>query len=386
MKILAVGGGSGGHVTPVAAVITELKSQSPGSEIRYWCDNKYGSEAKMTMREQHSDVQIRTVVAGKFRRFHAIPIWTQLANFRSIVLPNTIDVFKIGIGTIQSLCRLVWWRPDVIFAKGGFVCLPVGIAAHILRIPLVIHDSDTHPGLTSRVLSRWAVSIGTGAPLENYNYPASKAHFVGIPVSKQLVVLGVSQRAALKQELGLSSRPLVLITGGGLGAKRINDATVAVADRLVADCTTLLVCGVGQYSELQDAVTHLSAKDFKLVPHVVSSEFVRLLSAADIVVSRAGATTMLELAALAKPTILIPNARLTGGHQLKNANAYEKKHAAVIVNDEALETEPDVLATAIHELLADTSMRERLATAIHQFATPHAARDMARLILAAKKH
>jgi UDP-N-acetylglucosamine--N-acetylmuramyl-(pentapeptide) pyrophosphoryl-undecaprenol N-acetylglucosamine transferase len=236
------------------------------------------------------------------------------------------------------------------------------------------------------VLSRWAVSIGTGAPLENYNYPASKAHFVGIPVSKQLVVLGDSQRAALKQELGLSSRPLVLITGGGLGAKRINDATVAVADRLVADCTTLLVCGVGQYSELQDAVTHLSAKDFKLVPHVVSSEFVRLLSAADIVVSRAGATTMLELAALAKPTILIPNARLTGGHQLKNANAYEKKHAAVIVNDEALETEPDVLATAIHELLADTSMRERLATAIHQFATPHAARDMARLILAAKKH
>lgn len=338
------------------------------------------------MNQQHPDVLVHTVVSGKFRRYHTLSFWRQLINVRTIVLPNIIDAFKIGFGTVQSVYKLLRWKPDVIFAKGGFVCLPVGIAARLLRIPLVIHDSDTHPGLTSRILSRWAVSIGTGAPLENYNYPKSKSYFVGIPVATNLRPVTTSKQRELKQELGFSAeQPLVVVTGGGLGAKRINDTTVAVLDDLLDICAVFLVTGAHQYDELKEVAKHYTKEELRLQPHVPSNQFVNILAAADVVVSRAGATTMLELAALAKPTILIPNARLTGGHQTKNAAMYEQGRAAVVLSEEELIASPRLLVDVLGSLLNNGKERQRLTKAIHEFATPHAARDMAALVVAARK-
>ena len=171
-KILAVGGGSGGHVTPVVAVFRELQ-KTGDHELRFWCDKKFGASARGIFAKFDESIPVDLVIAGKLRRYHGKSISFHL--HPSILFPNLRDGFKVMVGFFQSLFKLMKWRPDVIFIKGGYVCLPVGYAARLLRIPLVLHDSDAHPGLTNRLLSPFAKAIGTGAPLEYYNYPPEKA-------------------------------------------------------------------------------------------------------------------------------------------------------------------------------------------------------------------
>ena len=178
MKILAVGGGSGGHVTPVVAVLRELKARDQSAEIRFWCDRKFAPQAKSIMHHFDDTIPVQPIFSGKLRRYHTLPLWRQLLRPVTIVFPNLRDIFFVVCGFVQSFFKLLVWRPDVVFTKGGYVCLPVGLAAKILRIPLVIHDSDAHPGLTNRVLSRWATAIATGAPLEYYPYPKKISRYV----------------------------------------------------------------------------------------------------------------------------------------------------------------------------------------------------------------
>lgn len=330
-------------------------------------------------------LQVDTILAGKLRRYHHLKWWQQVIHVRSIVFPNVRDMFFAGAGFTQSLVKLILWRPDVIFTKGGFVCLPVGLAASILKIPLVVHDSDAHPGLTNRILSRWASAIATGAPLENYTYPAAMTRYVGIPIGDDFVQLSPSARKEAKQALGLDpARPLVVITGGGLGARRINDAVASELSKLIEDMSVVLISGSGQYDELR-ALTPQADPRFQLHAFV-SQGMPQMLGAADVVVSRAGATTLLELAAVGVPTILIPNGQLTGGHQLKNAEAYARNGAVRVLDEHQVDADPQVLARAITDLLADTAAREMMAKKFHAFAKPNAARDVAEMVrLAAVK-
>ena len=307
MKILAVGGGSGGHVTPVVAVLREVRQSYPKAQIRFWCDRKFAAQSRAIMGHFDANIPISTILAGKYRRYNHVSIWRQLL-WPSVVLMNIRDSFFVGFGFLQSIIKLVIWRPDVVFTKGGFVCLPVGIAARILRIPLVIHDSDAHPGLTNRVLSKWATLIATGAPLEFYSYPVEKTRYVGIPISSDFHEFSDKERQSAKQQWGISDKhPLIVITGGGLGAGRINNTVVLILDDLLKLGSVVLVSGVGQYDELR-AITPVNNNRFQL-HSFVSKDMAKLLGAADVVVTRAGATTILELAALAKPTILIPNGK-----------------------------------------------------------------------------
>src|SRR5664279_4351599 len=216
MKILAVGGGSGGHVTPVAAVLRELKQRDQTVNIRFWCDRKFSKQARGLIGNLDPTIPVSTIISGKLRRYHNIPVWRQLLRPVSIVLPNLRDGLLVGVGFVQSLVKLIIWRPDVVFTKGGYVCMPVGIAARVLRIPLVIHDSDAYPGLTNRVLARFAQAIATGAPLKHYPYPASKTRYVGIPIASDFIPLSSAQQAEVKKELGFDpDKPLVVVTGGG---------------------------------------------------------------------------------------------------------------------------------------------------------------------------
>ncbi len=275
-------------------------------------------------------------------------------------------------------------RPNVIFAKGGYVCLPVGYAAKLLNIPLVIHDSDAHPGLTNRMLAPYATYIGTGAPLDNYSYPKNKTFYVGIPVSSDFKKSDSKSIAKIKQDLGFSpNKPLVVITGGGLGAKRINDAIVRDVDKITAYSSLLLISGVGQYDELRKEVGE-DTDMFHLVSFV-SEGMAEILSAAEVVVARAGATSILELAALGAPTILVPNARLTGGHQLKNAKVYASAGAVEIVDEDEIIERSDPLTNLILDLIADKSRRESLSKKFSRFSKPNAAHDMADLILKAAR-
>lgn len=332
-------------------------------------------------------VRVDTISAGKFRRYHTMPWWQQLTKIRTIVWPNIRDSVRVVIGFVQSFVKLVVWRPDVVFCKGGFVSLPVGIAAYILHIPIVIHDSDVHPGLTNKLLSRFATSIGTGSPLKNYPYPAKKSRYVGIPIDMRYRHYTDRERKNHKTHLGFeASRPLVVITGGGLGASSLNTAITQHLPRLLEHTQVVLICGEKNLAEVrQQTLSHASNPQFQLYGFI-SDKMVEVLAAADCVVARAGATTLLELSALGAPTILVPNPYLTGGHQTKNAKVYSDAKAAVVVTDATVADTPEQLIDAILTLVASTTQQQQLRTAIQTFARPKAAQQVATMIRAAGSH
>lgn len=382
---MAVGGGSGGHVIPVVAVFKAILKKDKNAKLEFWCDKKFSPQASKIMRENFGeDVKISTISSGKLRRYTHLNLFQHLM-IPSIFWGNFFDIFKNIFGVFQAFFKLVFSRPDVIFCKGGFVCVPAGFAAWILRIPIVIHDSDAHAGLANRILSRFAQKIATGAPLDFYNYSPQISRYVGIPVLPEFKKYSKKEREKFKQELGfLKSKNLVVITGGGLGAARLNNAIAAEGQKLVAEAQILLISGVAQFEELQQ-----KTKDFSVDFHLkdfVAKDMWKFLAAADLVVARAGATSNLELSALAKPTILVPNARLTGGHQVKNAQVYAQKNAVEIVSDDEIEQNPQILSQKIVEVLSDSAKMEQLSTNFEKFAKPNAADDVAEMVFSSVKN
>lgn len=363
-------------------MLKELRERHPKVELRFWCDSKFAPQARSILDSFDPSIPLDTIAAGKFRRYHHLNVIQHLL-WPSLMWANLKDTFKVLGGFFQSMYKLIIWRPDVVFTKGGYVCLPVGMAAHVLRIPLVIHDSDAHPGLTNRVLSRWATSIGTGAPLEYYRYPSDRAQYVGIPVNEAFHPYTAAEQKAAKEEWGIDTKkPLVVVTGGGLGARRLNNTVVESLSQLQRMASVVLVAGAGQYDELR-AILPPDSSNFQLYPFI--NNIHSLLGAADIVVTRAGATTILELAALAKPTILVPNAALTGGHQLKNAAVYGEAQVAIVLDEDAMVAKPELLVKAIKSYLDDPKTTAIMAKRFGTFAKPHAAEDMAEMILKAAK-
>lgn len=376
-RILAVGGGSGGHVTPVVSVLRELKKDYPKVEVRFWCDVKFAPQAKRIINEYDPNLKVQRMISGKFRRYsHLSKI--QHILIPSVLFPNIRDAFYVLLGVVQSILHLLFWRPDVVFAKGGYVCLPVGIAAFLLRIPLVIHDSDAVPGLTNRLLAPFAKRIATGVPLSHYNYPPEKSVYVGIPIDSRYKVINFEEQRELKKSFGFNAdRPLTVFTGGGLGSRTINTAVATQLHDLLKITNVLLISGASQYDELRsltpDNDDRFVLKDF--MPGLREA-----LSAADIVVSRAGATALLELAALAKPTILVPSKRLNW--QVKHAQIFVDEGAVLPLDENEFEIPGDrSLVDAVDKLVKDTTYRKKLGTELHNFARPHAARDMATLIV-----
>lgn len=347
-----------------------------------WSDKAFLSQATAKMHAVDKNLLVRSISSGKLRRYHSIPLWQQALRLRTIVLPNVIDSIKIGVGFFQSLYRLYRNRPDVIFCKGGFVCLPVGLAARILSVPAVLHDSDAHPGLTNRVLSRSAARIGTGAPLEYYKYNKKIASYVGTPVDEQFYQkYSDNARHDLKKKLGFDkSRPLVVVTGGGLGAQSMNKATVAILDELLNVTNVLVISGQAHYKTLESSLKTHDSSRYQLKAFV-NTGMVEILAAADIVVARAGATTLLELAALGKPAVIVPNPYLTGGHQLKNAVVYQEKGAAVILDEQHMVAQPNTLLDCLNALILNPDELKKMSIAMKQFARPEAARNMASMII-----
>lgn len=375
IKILMVGGGSGGHIVPVAAVIEQLHDLSAELEIRFWCDKKSLPLARQILSENR--VAIQAIAAGKFRRYHHFRWWQHLRP--SIMLPNLIDLFKISLGFVQSFWRLMRWRPDVVFAKGGFVCLPVGLVAHWLGIKLVIHDSDTVAGLTNRVLSRFASVIATGMPTEYYNYPQAKTVFVGSPTRIQPQIR-LRQLAKLKQQLGLpadSANKIILVSGGGLGSDFLNNLVRTSLPQLSTEAFVVLLAGRANYRKVVD--WKMSTDRVKVIDF--TNQFTQYLAVADLVVARAGATTIAEIANYAKPVVLIPNPKLVEGHQLKNAQRLVECGAAMILDEFDLEQHPESFSRLLNKLLEDDVQLKGLSRAIACLARPQAARQLAQLLL-----
>ena len=324
-------------------------------------------------------VRVSTISAGKFRRYRHFRLIDYITT-PSVTFKNIADIAKIVIGFVQSLWIIGLFRPDVVFAKGGFVCLPVGWAARVWRVPIVIHDSDARPGLTNRLLAPFARAIATGYPLENYPYEKGISAYTGVPIRAGCTPVSDERQREAKHAYDISpSTTLIVGVGGGLGARSINRALVRSATVLPKQSVKIIiVAGVKHYDETLE----LAAGSEQIeVLEFVAEGMVELLSAADIVVTRSSATSLQELAGLAKPIIAVPARQL--GDQHKNAAVYEASKAAVVLDDDALERGD--LDKTLKDLLANSDTRRTLAHNLHQFARPHAARDVARIIIATVK-
>mgnify|MGYP000843708959 FL=1 len=412
MKILVVGGGSGGHITPAMSVIRELLLKYPNTQVEFWTDRKYyknilnlanemavsWGEGEEVSRKNRQYIRVRKIFAGKFRRYHGLKLKDYFDNgaktFFDVVFGNILGALGFVMGLIQSFVRLIKQknRPDVIFLKGGFVGLPVGMVAGVLKIPYVIHESDAVFGLTNRILMKKAAKIATGVPVAVEKYGeaiAEKIEWVGIPVAPEFTPVSAARQNELKRELGFNSRKkLVIITGGSQGSEHLNMATSQILAKLLEEASVGLIAGRKYYDEMLDLKEFEKWNRAKLDSDFrmwnFSPKMYEILGAADLVVSRAGATTISELAALKKPVILVPFEKLPGGHQAKNAERLQKSGAVEVVSDAKMEEKPELLLTKIKELLSDDEKREALAVKLHEIAKTDASVRMMEMIMEVK--
>jgi len=387
MTIIVTGAGSGGHITPVLAVAKALKAKQPGSTVVYV--GQTGDNLADVVATEPAIDRTYGVSAGKFRRYHGEGL-RQLLDFKTLAL-NIRDFFRVIRGFWQAYRLLGKERPAVIFVKGGFVGVPVGLAAALRKIPYVTHDSDAIPGLANRIISRWAAQHAVALPKELYHYPADKTVMVGVPTRPEFQLVDEAAQAEAKRQLKLDAKGRVLfVTGGGLGAQRLNTAVASVAGQLLDDIADLtIIHQVGRAHET--AVKALYAE--KLTPQqqdrvVVlgfATDLYRYSAAADVVVMRAGATAIAEIALQGKAAILVPNPLLTGGHQLKNAQVLQDKAAVMVLSDEVIVKDLPLLLTTVEALLNDKSTRQKLAANLHRMAHPAATDELAAIILEAAK-
>lgn len=381
---MVTGGGTAGHITPLLAVISEIKKKKPNSEIRYI--GQFGDRFTTDLINNEINIDKEySILAGKLRRFHGKNFIWYLKHF-SLVLRNLRDLLYVFIGIIQSTIIMVFWRPEVIFVKGGFVGLPVGLAGALLRIPIITHDSDAVPGLTNRILSRFAI-IQAVALKENYYfryYNNQKVVTTGVPIDKKYSPASQSQKSALKTKLRVAkNNKLITVVGGSLGAERLNTAILDILPLLndkSAQISLIWSTGKHSYNQIQS-----SLNKFDLNINIELNQFFNNLDqvfrASDLVISRAGATTMAELAAVGVPTILVPNPILTGGHQTINAKVLEDQEACLVVSEKELDRDNRILFDAIDKILSDTKLQTKLSTNINKIAVDNSASKIADLLI-----
>jgi UDP-N-acetylglucosamine--N-acetylmuramyl-(pentapeptide) pyrophosphoryl-undecaprenol N-acetylglucosamine transferase len=381
--IVLTGGGSGGHITPLLAVATELKRLKPEARLIY-IGQKGDNLADIPAHDPHID-EVYLVRAGKFRRFHGEGL-KQVLDLPTL-LKNVRDSGYVLAGLYQSYRLLKRLCPDVIFIKGGYIGVPVGLAAARLHLNYITHDSDALPGLANRIIARWASLHAVALPEEVYHYPAAKTVTTGIPLQAGFVPVTDKLKAQYRQEIKLPAKAKLLFAiGGGLGAQRVNIAFAEALPHLLEEVDDLhVIQSVGRANEAQikqfyeENLTTNQQGRVSVFGYI--DDVFRYSGAADIIVTRAGATNLAEFALQGKACIVVPNPFLTGGHQLKNAEYLAAKQAAVILDENDLLEDPNRLAKHVSDLLKQPAKRQALAKSLAEFAQPQATSKLAQLIL-----
>lgn len=323
-KIILTGGGTAGHVTPNLALIPSLKEH--GYEIRY-IGSYQGIERKLI---EGAGIPYDGISSGKLRRYFDIK--------------NFSDPFRVvkGYGEARKLIKL--HRPDVVFSKGGFVAVPVVLAAKHYKIPVIIHESDMTPGLANKICIPSAAKICCNFP-ETLGYlPKEKAFLTGSPIRKELLQ---GDRLTGLKHAGLSAnRPIILIIGGSLGSVTVNRSVRHILPRLLESFQVIHICGKGNLDESLKATRGYVQYEY------VDAPLKHLFAAADLMISRAGANSICEILALHKPNILIPlSAAASRGDQILNAKSFEKQGFSCVLEEENLSN--DSLFQAITQTYHD---------------------------------
>lgn len=308
-RIVLTGGGTAGHVTPCIALLPEL--QKEGYDIQY-IGSYQGMERKL-IEELH--IPYHGISSGKLRRY--------------LDLKNFSDPFKVVKGYFEANKILKKLKPDIVFSKGGFVTVPVVMAAKKHKIPVIIHESDMTPGLANRLALPSATKVCANFPETVKYLPPEKAVLTGTPIRKEL--FSGNKIKGLDFCGFTANKPVILIIGGSTGSKVINDVIRGMLPNLLRDYQIIHLCGKGNLEER-----------YKDTPGYVQYEYIKdelrdLLAAADLVISRAGANAICELLALRKPNILIPlTAAASRGDQILNAESFEHQGYSFVLKEEEL--------------------------------------------------
>lgn len=306
-KIVLTGGGTAGHVTPNIALIPELKKQ--GYTV-YYIGSHEGIESKLIA---DLGIPYYPISSGKLRRY--------------IDLKNLSDPFKVIKGLHQARKLLKRIKPDVVFSKGGFVSVPVVLAAKLRKVPCVIHESDMTPGLANKICIPCATRICTNFPETIKYLPAQKAVLTGSPIREELFH---GDKAKGLSFCGFTDeKPTILIIGGSLGAVAVNDAVRSILPKLLETFQVIHLCGKDKIDPSLEGTKGYVQYEY------IKDELCDLMAAADIMISRAGANAICEILALRKPNILIPlSAQASRGDQILNAASFEKAGYSIVIQEE----------------------------------------------------
>lgn len=322
-------------------------------------------------------IPFEAIRAGKLRRYSDVSMLRSITDVKTISL-NVRDMSRLARGLRKSVRILRNFKPDVVFSKGGYVSLPVGLAAAMLKIPYVVHESDLRAGISNRTQAKWATKVAVGFPTKNYHdLPKNKLVYTGSPIRSEL--LSIDKKKAQKH-FGLSSdKPIILVTGGGLGSQSLNDVVVTALPKLLEDYQIVHITGEKDIEHVRFRLRAFSTSELQGY-HVFSflrEDMPQALVAADVVVTRAGATTLAELAVLAKPTLVIPHPSLTD--QAINAKTFAR--AGAVRNVSQVGLTPAILLRELHRITDSTKEQQLLSKSIAEFAKVDAAKELAELII-----
>lgn len=307
--IVLTGGGTAGHVTPNIALIPKL--QEAGYTISY-IGSYDGIEKKLI---EELGIPYYGISSGKLRRYFD--------------LKNFSDPFRVLKGFREAKKLLKQLKPDVVFSKGGFVTVPVVIAAKKCKIPAIIHESDMTPGLANKLCIPSATKVCCNFPETVSSLPKDKAVLTGTPIRRELMA---GQKNAALQFCGFdSSKPVLMVIGGSLGAASVNENIRRILPSLLEEFQVIHLCGKGKTDESLNGTKGYVQYEY------IKKELPDLFALADIVISRAGANAICEILALRKPNLLIPlSAKASRGDQILNARSFERQGFSMVLEEEQI--------------------------------------------------
>ncbi|MDP3958134.1 MAG: UDP-N-acetylglucosamine--N-acetylmuramyl-(pentapeptide) pyrophosphoryl-undecaprenol N-acetylglucosamine transferase [bacterium] len=368
MRILFGGGGSGGHFYPIIAIAERIRDiieeeKIVDAKLYYLAPEPYDEKALF-----ENGIAYRPITAGKLRRYFS---------FR-----NAIDAVKTAVGVLRALWQVYLVFPDVVFGKGGWASFPTLLAARVLGIPVMVHESDSVPGRTNRWASKFARRIAISFEEAVSFFPAAKTAYTGQPIRKEILKpLKEGAHEYLKLD---PTVPTILILGGSQGAELVNDAVFRALPELLSAYQVIHQVGP---KNLENA-EKLASVILKESPHAgryrafgyLNDLSMRMAAGiSSLIVSRAG-STLFEIAAWGIPSILIPITDSNGDHQRKNAFNYARAGACVVVEEANLT--PHVLISQIAKLMENEAGRAKMAEAAQKFHRPDAAKVIAKELIA----
>lgn len=367
MKILLTGGVTGGHFYPIVAVAQEINKQVKenklfGVEMYYMSTSPYNEGILY-----ENDIIYKKNPAGKMRRYFS--------------LLNVIDVFKTGWGVLKALFTVFDIFPDVIFGKGGYASFPALLAGRILKIPVIIHESDTAPGKVNAWAGKFARRIALSYPDAVSHFPKDKVAVTGNPVRKEMMQPAIGDAFEFfNLEKGV---PVILVLGGSQGAQIVNNAIIDALSQLVSRYQIIHQTGKKNLSEVNTTSDVLLLQNenkhrYKSYDYLDTHTLRLAASAADLIISRAG-STIFEIAAWGKPSILVPITHSNEDHQRRNAFAYSRTGAALVIEEKNLSA--NILMSEIERVLGNPEGKAKMEKAAKDFFKPDAAEKIAREIL-----